>query len=151
MWILVGWLEGRLVPTPVRPLRDPEPATGDPGDVDGAAGAQVGNQAGAVAGRGASVGNRGVTSGPPGGAKQETRRPIMPGDAEAQEQGPATKDLDTNDGCLGAWIEGSDPLALGRDIGVVVRAVEEVVSSSGNAGSSTGPSGSSNIAPMKCH
>ncbi|XP_041103397.1 high affinity cAMP-specific 3',5'-cyclic phosphodiesterase 7A-like isoform X2 [Polyodon spathula] len=111
--ILVGGLEGGLVPTLVPPPRDQEPATGNPGDMDGALGAQAGNQAGAAAGRGASPGDHGVMSGPPGGAKQGTRRLTMPSDAATRELGPATKGPDTNTECLGAWIEGSDPSAPG--------------------------------------
>ncbi|MGH0152672.1 UNVERIFIED_CONTAM: hypothetical protein FKN15_052937 [Acipenser sinensis] len=89
-------LEGRLVPTPVS-LRGPRQC-----------------------GRGRA------TPGPPRRANQETRRPTVPGDAATRKLDPATKGPDTNAGCLGPWIEGSDPSAPGRDIGVVVSAVVEV-------------------------
>ncbi|MGH0149063.1 UNVERIFIED_CONTAM: hypothetical protein FKN15_056420 [Acipenser sinensis] len=145
MWILVDG----LVPNPVTPLGDREPATGDPDDVDRASEAQVGNREGAAASRGASLDDRGPTSGSLEGAKQETRRPIVRGEAVTQKMGPATKSADTNAGCLGARIEGSDPSAPARDIGVVVGAVVDcgpLGSSfdSGNNDSGTRHSGSGN-------
>ncbi|MGH0162744.1 UNVERIFIED_CONTAM: hypothetical protein FKN15_043312 [Acipenser sinensis] len=60
---------------------DRGPVTRDPGGVDRATGAQAGDQAAAAAGRGESPCDSVVTSGSPGGAKQESGRTTVTGGA----------------------------------------------------------------------
>ncbi|MGH0143799.1 UNVERIFIED_CONTAM: hypothetical protein FKN15_063220, partial [Acipenser sinensis] len=121
--------EGGSVHSPAPSWRDRDLAKGDPGALDGASGAQAGDQSAAAPGRGASLGDSAATSGQPGGAEQETRRPPVPGGAATWESGPATKGPDMEPGCPGAQAEGSNPQAPGCGTGVVVGAVVEVVSS----------------------
>ncbi|MGH0120751.1 UNVERIFIED_CONTAM: hypothetical protein FKN15_027117 [Acipenser sinensis] len=89
--------------------RDRDLAKGDPGALDGASGAQAGDQSAAAPGRGASPGDCEATSGQPGGAEQETRRPPVPGGAATWESGPATRGPDMQPRCLGAQVEGTNP------------------------------------------
>ncbi|MGH0192677.1 UNVERIFIED_CONTAM: hypothetical protein FKN15_020881 [Acipenser sinensis] len=88
---------------------DRGPVTRDPGGVDRATGAQAGDQAAAAAGRGESPCDSVVTSGSPGGAKQESGRTTVPGGAATWDPGPAMRGPDTTVGCLGARAEGADP------------------------------------------
>ncbi|MGH0147304.1 UNVERIFIED_CONTAM: hypothetical protein FKN15_014602 [Acipenser sinensis] len=111
--------EGRSVHSPAPSWRDRDLAKGDPGALDGASGAQAGDQSAAAPGRGASPGDSAATSGQPGGAEQETRRPPVPGGAATWESGPATKGPDMEPGCPGAQAEGSNPQAPGCGTGVV--------------------------------
>ncbi|MGH0128900.1 UNVERIFIED_CONTAM: hypothetical protein FKN15_028647 [Acipenser sinensis] len=84
------------------------------------------------------------------GAKQ-TRQPTLPDDTVTRELGPATKGPDTNVGCLGALIEGSDPISTGSghrgggrlvsSFGSGTAGSGQEPTSSGDAGSNAGPSG----------
>ncbi|MGH0115821.1 UNVERIFIED_CONTAM: hypothetical protein FKN15_054177 [Acipenser sinensis] len=121
--------EGGSVHSPAPSWRDRDLAKGNQGALYGPSGAQAGDQSAAAPGRGASPGDSAATSGQPGGAKQETRRPPVPGGAATWESGPATKGPDMEPGCPGAQAEGSNPQAPGCGTGVVVGAVVEVVSS----------------------
>ncbi|MGH0124633.1 UNVERIFIED_CONTAM: hypothetical protein FKN15_076721 [Acipenser sinensis] len=63
--------------------------------MDRATGAQAGDQAAAAAGRGESPCDSVVTSGSPGGAKQESGRMTVPGGAATWDPGPAMRGPDT--------------------------------------------------------
>ncbi|MGH0131257.1 UNVERIFIED_CONTAM: hypothetical protein FKN15_024404 [Acipenser sinensis] len=89
--------------------QDRGPVTRDPGGVDRATGAQAGDQAAAAAGRSESPCDSVVTSGSPGGAKQESGRTTVPGGAATWDPGLAMRGPDTTVGCLGARAEGADP------------------------------------------
>ncbi|MGH0167056.1 UNVERIFIED_CONTAM: hypothetical protein FKN15_054796 [Acipenser sinensis] len=92
-------------------VMDRGPVTGDPDTVDRATGAQAGDRAAVAAGRGESPCKSVVTSGSPGGVKQEFGRTTVPGGTATWDPGPAMRGPDTTVGCLGARAEGVDPKA----------------------------------------